>query len=64
MKMYVTTKIVGAFKEKRNGQEGYAVVYPDGYQSWCPKKQFEKTAREIASDISAITTLKTLYPKI
>lgn len=22
--------------------EGYHVVYPDGYESWCPKAQFEK----------------------
>ncbi len=21
--------------------EGYYIVYPDGYQSWCPKAQFE-----------------------
>ena len=25
--------------------EGYIVSYPDGYVSWCPKKQFEDAAR-------------------
>lgn len=25
--------------------EGYIVAYPDGYVSWCPKKQFEDAAR-------------------
>lgn len=24
--------------------EGYIVSYPDGYVSWCPKKQFEDAA--------------------
>lgn len=24
---------------------GYHVLYPDGYHSWCPKDQFEKTTR-------------------
>jgi hypothetical protein len=26
--------------------EGYLVKYPDGYESWCPKKQFEEANRE------------------
>ena len=25
--------------------EGYLVVYPDGYKSWCPKAQFEAAGR-------------------
>jgi len=25
--------------------EGYLVTYPDGYQSWCPKAQFEEANR-------------------
>ena len=25
--------------------KGYLVVYPDGYQSWCPKGQFEEANR-------------------
>lgn len=25
--------------------DGYFVVYPDGYESWCPKQQFEEANR-------------------
>ena len=25
--------------------EGYHIVYPDGYESWCPKAAFEKASR-------------------
>lgn len=25
--------------------KGYLVVYPDGYESWCPKAAFEKASR-------------------
>ena len=28
-------------------KEGYLVVYPDGYESWCPAYQFEIANREI-----------------
>ena len=28
-------------------EEGYHVVYPDGYESWCPKSQFEAAGRPI-----------------
>ena len=27
--------------------EGYHVIYPDGYKSWCPKAQFEAAGRPI-----------------
>lgn len=27
--------------------EGYHVVYPDGYESWCPKAQFEDAGRPV-----------------
>ena len=27
--------------------EGYHIVYPDGYESWCPKAQFEAAGRPI-----------------
>ncbi|MEN6536479.1 MAG: DUF2829 domain-containing protein [Bryobacteraceae bacterium] len=27
--------------------EGFLVVYPDGYESWSPKQQFEEAYREI-----------------
>jgi len=28
-------------------EEGYHLVYADGYESWCPKAEFEKVSREI-----------------
>lgn len=28
-----------------SGEDGYLVRYPDGYESWCPKKQFEEANR-------------------
>ena len=27
--------------------EGYHIIYPDGYESWCPKAQFEAAGRPI-----------------
>lgn len=27
--------------------EGYLVIYPDGYKSWCPKEQFEEANRPV-----------------
>lgn len=27
--------------------EGYHIVYPDGYENWCPKAQFEEVSRPI-----------------
>lgn len=27
--------------------EGYHIVYPDGYESWCPKSQFEAAGRPV-----------------
>lgn len=26
-------------------RQGYHILYPDGYHSWCPKKQFEQSNR-------------------
>jgi len=54
MQAYVTTKVVLAEPaldpNPPVGQEpidGYKVVYPDGYESWCPKDTFERTSRPI-----------------
>ena len=30
--------------------DGYLVVYPDGYKSWCPKDEFERAYRQIGDD--------------
>lgn len=33
--------------EGSDAEEGYIVVYPDGYTSWSPKEVFEKAYREL-----------------
>lgn len=35
------------FDPNMDNQDGYKVVYPDGYESWCPKRQFEEANRSI-----------------
>lgn len=61
MQKYIRTHIVEAEPATRgkcyNGpamlsveaaaEEGYKVVYPDGYTSWCPKARFEEVSRPI-----------------
>ena len=50
---YVKTTILGAWPEEKDGQAGYAVRYPDGHQSWCPKDEWERTARPISPEEAA-----------
>lgn len=45
MQNYIGVKIVKAEPETKDGNEGYKVVYPDGYVSWSPKDVFEKAYR-------------------
>ena len=61
MKDYIGVKVVtaepmsrGEYNEYRGWKipsdenpedEGYHIRYPDGYESWCPKKQFEEAYR-------------------
>ena len=47
MKNYIGVKIIKAEPEEKDGQEGYKVKYPDGYESWSPKDTFEKAYREL-----------------
>lgn len=62
MKQYIGTKIIKAEPAYRidgkvypvsnnmpnpeHGEEGYKVVYSDGYESWSPKSVFEEAYRE------------------
>lgn len=46
MKTYIGTKIIEAAPEPKDGQDGYKVVYPDGYESWSPKDVFEAAYRD------------------
>lgn len=50
MKNYITLKKVQAEKQERDGQAGYKIVYPDGYESWCPADVFEETAVAIPEE--------------
>ena len=43
MRKYVGIKLIEAERQLRNNEEGYKVVYPDGYISWSPKDVFEKS---------------------
>lgn len=47
-RMFITAKLVAAWPEEKDGAEGYAIKYSDGYRSWCPKAEFERTARELS----------------
>ena len=47
MKEYIGVKLVEAESEQRDGQEGYKVVYKDGYVSWSPKEVFEEAYKPI-----------------
>lgn len=51
MKNYITLKKVKAEKQERDGQAGYKILYPDGYESWCPADVFEETAVAIPEDV-------------
>lgn len=54
MKEYIGVKVVKAEPSKatkdygnhKAGEDGYKVVYPDGYESWSPKDVFEEAYRE------------------
>ncbi len=55
MKAYIGTKIVEAEPQERRSnlatgrviEQGYKVVYEDGYESWSPKDVFERCYREV-----------------
>ena len=57
MKQYIGTKIIQAEPKMRKVpaencladrgfEDGYKVIYPDGYESWSPKDVFEASYRE------------------
>jgi len=59
MKKYIGVKMISAEPKQKTTlgtenseggvQEGYKVVYEDGYESWSPKDVFEKAYRETES---------------
>lgn len=40
-KKYIGVKLIDAYPCEKAGEPGYSVKYPDGYESWSPKKAFE-----------------------
>jgi len=47
MKTYIGTKFIKAEPQPKDGEDGYKVVYPDGYESWSPKAVFEEAYYEL-----------------
>ncbi len=39
---YIGIKSIEARPLRKHGQDGYEVIYPDGYVSWSPKATFEQ----------------------
>lgn len=67
MKKYIGVKMIEAESESRRiggyqqeTEQGYKVVYPDGYVSWSPKKVFE----EAYLPVSINKNLKTDAPSV
>ncbi len=47
-KNYIGSKLIKARPQKSvDGQDGYEVMYPDGYVSWSPKDVFEQAYSEL-----------------
>ena len=47
MQTYIGVKCVKAEPMVKDDKDGYKVVYPDGYESWSPKDEFEKAYFQI-----------------
>lgn len=50
MNLYEYSMNIKGVDCKEENKEGYYVVYPDGYESWCPKEVFEATNMQIADN--------------
>lgn len=49
-KDYIGVKKVSAWPQEKDGKEGYAVKYEDGYISWSPKDVFERSYFHVANE--------------
>lgn len=54
-KHYIGVKQVQAWPEEKDGQQGYGVMYPDGYVSWSPKEAFEKAYFPMGDDPTKVS---------
>lgn len=62
MKCFIGCKVIQAEPQERQGQEGYMVVYPNGYVSWSPKAVFENAYREISPEEAEMARTDGLIP--
>jgi len=59
-KTYIGTRIVSAWISEKDGRDGYAVLYDDGYVSWRPKDVFERCYRPLVdSEAEVVKTYGT-----
>lgn len=42
-----STKRVTVWKQEKNGEDGYAIKYQDGYISWCPTAVYDRDYQPI-----------------
>jgi hypothetical protein len=49
-KKYIGFKMIDAWEQEKEGKEGYAVKYPDGYISWSPKEVFENAYMQVGDN--------------
>ena len=47
MPRYIGTKVVEAQPQTQHMEDGYEVVYADGYTSWSPKEVFEASYNQV-----------------
>ena len=64
MKKYLGVKVVSAEPATRTevslSNDGYTVIYEDGYRSWSPKDVFEKAYKEVGEYKSLILDTNTI----
>lgn len=61
---FIGSKIINAEPQEKDGQPGYKVIYPDGYESWSPKAVFEEAYRPVNEgerDMMLVETDSNLY---
>lgn len=49
MGVYYGTKRVTAWREAKDGENGYAVRYEDGYTSWSPQAVFDEAYQSVTA---------------
>lgn len=68
MEEYIGVKIIKAepeaakkdYQMHSKGEPGYKVIYPDGYESWSPKKVFEEAYRRVEGN-ELLATAKPMF---